>query len=84
MIVGFLISIAYSFLSFLLGFLPSYSLPAGWVSGVFTLWSDVNAFSFVVPVATLLLCLTIAIFFHVTILAWRFIGWVIRKIPGLH
>jgi hypothetical protein len=52
-----------------------------WVNGVYTIWADINAFSFIVPVSTLLSVLAIALTFHLTILGFKLFHWIITKIP---
>jgi len=83
MITTFFIQIAYSFLSFLVGLLPvGGSIPTSWVSAVQTLWYGINAFSFIVPVATLVSCLAIAMAFHLFVFAWKFLHWLWALIRG--
>jgi len=83
MIIGFLIQLAYSFVAFLVGLLPSgVSLPSDWVAGVYTIWSYINAFSFIVPVNVLVSCLAIAMSFHLFVFAWKGIHWLWSLIRG--
>jgi len=84
MITSFLLNIGSSFVSFLIGLLPSSSgVPTEWTSAVYTIWSDINAFSFIVPVDTLLQVLILALTFHFAIFLYHLTMWVIRKIPGM-
>jgi len=82
MITNFLLQIPGYLLNDLLSILPAGgNLPSQWVSGVYAIWGYINAFSFIVPVDTLLLCLGIAMTFHLAILGFRLFHWVITKIP---
>lgn len=83
MIIGFFLNIAYGFVSFLIGLLPSGApFPSDWVSGVYAIWGYVNAFSFIVPVGMLLFCLGIAMGFHLFVFAWKGLHWLWSIIRG--
>lgn len=85
MIIGFLLNILYGFINLLVGYLPvGGSVPSTWISGIYSIWSYVNLFSFVVPVNTILSCLGIALVFHGFIFAWHGIHWVISLVRGYH
>jgi len=83
MITGFILTIIYYFIAFLVGLLPLGSdFPASWVVAVNQIWGYINAFSFIVPVSTLVYVLGIAISFHLFIFAWKVIHWVLSLIRG--
>ena len=83
MITGFLLTIIYSFINFLVGLLSSGStIPDTWVNSVYSIWGYINAFSFIVPVQTLLLVLGIAITFHLFIFGWKALHWIYSLIRG--
>lgn len=82
MIFTFLLNIPAYLIAVVLALLPNGSgAPTEWVNGVYTIWADVNAFSFIVPVQTLLFCLGIAMIFHLAILGFKLFHWIITKIP---
>lgn len=82
MIFSFFFSIPALLLSAILSLLPDGgSVPSVWTSAVYSIWSYVNQFSFVVPVDTLLTCLGIAMVFHLAIFTFRLFHWLITKIP---
>lgn len=82
MIFEFLLSIPAYILQALLGVLPTGgSVPTEWISAVSTMWGYVNAFSFIVPINTLLWALGIALTFHLAILGFKLFHWIITKIP---
>jgi len=84
MIADFLLSIPAYILQAMVSPLPEGgSTPVEWVSAVYSIWSYVNSFSYIVPVNTLLFCLGIAMTMHLVVFAWDAIHWVIRKIPGM-
>jgi len=83
MIIGFLLNVIYAFIAFLLGLLPSgSSLPSEWVSAVYSIWGYINSFSFIVPVTTLVLALSIAMGFHLFVLGWKALHWLYALIRG--
>jgi len=72
-----------SFLQFLLGFLPSGSLPTEIATAINYFVGIVNSFSYVIPVATLFQAFAVVVSVDVAILLWHLFNWVIRKIPGM-
>lgn len=83
MISTFFLSIFYSFVSFLVGFLPTGTLPASIASSFAYFMGLVNSFSYFVPVATLLQAALLVLAFDGALFLWSFINWIIRKIPGM-
>lgn len=82
MITSFFLSIPAYLLQAIVGVLPiGGTIPTQWTSAVYTIWADINAFSFIVPVNTLVLCLGIAMGFHLAILGFKLFHWIITKIP---
>jgi len=82
MIFSFLLSIPAYLIQAIIGLLPAgSSAPTEWVNAVYMIWSNINAFSFIVPVNTLVWCLGIALTFHLAILLFKLFHWVITKIP---
>jgi len=85
MILTIILNVIYTILAGLLSLLPTGGdFPAEWVSGIYTIWSAVNAFSFLVPTEMLLTCLGIALAWDVFIFAWHFLHWLMRKIPAIN
>lgn len=83
MITGFFLEIVYQFINFLIGLLPlGESIPQTWINGVYTIWSYINSFSFIVPVNTLVSVLAIAVTFHLFIFAWKGLHWIWSLIRG--
>jgi len=83
MITTFLLQIAYNFLSFLLGLLPTGGLPSQIAAAFSYFMGVVNTFSYVIPIATLLQAAVVIAVFDGALLLWAFINWIIRKIPGM-
>jgi len=82
MIFQWILSIpAYLLQAFIAIFPTGGTMPTDWVNGVYTVWTDINAFSFIVPVSTLLTVLSLALAFHLSILLFKVFHWVITKIP---
>jgi len=83
MITSIFLNIIYSVVSFFINILPAGGyFPPTWASGIATVWNDVNAFSFIVPVDTLLQALTIAVAFHLFQFTWNFFHWLYGLIRG--
>jgi len=84
MITAFLLSIPGYILQALLLPLPvGGAVPTEWVNAVNTIWNDINAFSFIVPVGTLLSVLGLALAYHAGIFTVHAFNWILRKIPGM-
>jgi len=74
----------YSFASFILGLLHSGTLAQGIIDAIQYFWGVLNSFSYIFPVGTLLAALLIVLAFDLAVMAWHFLQWIIRKIPGMH
>lgn len=83
MIITLLLNIVWNFLHGLTLLLPTGHLPVAITTSFNYLWSLVNAFSFVIPVDTLLQAIAVVLAFDGAMMIWRFINWIIRKIPGM-
>jgi len=70
MIIGFLLGLAYSMVAFFVGLLPVIPLPDGVTTAFVTVLAYLNAWSFLIPVETLLNVLSFAISFHVILLGY--------------
>jgi len=82
MIIGFFLQIFYMFLAFVINLLPVYAIPTGITQAIATIWGDINAWSFIFPVATLAQVLVVAMIFHGAIFAWHYFHLIFRKIRG--
>jgi len=84
MIATVLLNFLYSFLGVILGLIPvTVQVPSQWISAINTIWGYINAFSFILPVQTLLSVLAIAIAWHIGVFLFHMMTWIIRKIPGI-
>jgi len=83
MITSFFLAIFLSFIMLLVSLLPTGSLPDAMASAFAYFLGVANAFSYVIPVATLLQALAVVVAFDAALLIWRGINWIIRKIPGM-
>jgi len=82
MIADYILSIPAFLLLGFLNFLPNGgTFPAEWTEAVYTIYGYINAFSFIVPVDTLLWCLGIAMTYHLAVLGFKVFHWAITKIP---
>jgi len=84
MIVTFILTILYSFINLLLGILPTGHIPAGFTNAFAYFMGLVNAYSYVVPIGTLLAAAAVVLVFDGALMLWYFINWIIRKIPGMN
>lgn len=83
MITSTFLNIIYAIINFFIGLLPiGGAFPTEWTTGVYTIWASINAFSFIVPVDTLVLCLGIAITFHLFVFGWNFMHWIYGLLRG--
>jgi len=83
MISTFFLTVFASFASLLVGLLPTGILPVAVGTAIAYFVGVANAYSYVVPIDTLLQALAIVLVFDGSILAWHFINWIIRKVPGM-
>lgn len=83
MITTFLLNILSSFISGVISYLPTGSLPVQVSTSVSSIWGYMNLFSYVIALDTLLQVLILVIIFDGVLLAWKFINWIIRKVPGM-
>jgi len=82
MIADFLFSLPAFLLSAIISILPQGAgVPPQFIAAVYQIWNDINAFSFIVPVQTLLTVLGLALALHGGILLFKMIHWIITKIP---
>lgn len=82
MITGFFLSIFYVLLSFIVSLLPVINIPADLLTAFTFSWSFVTALSWLLPVNTLLTVLSLAIFFHISVLVWHFSHVILRYLRG--
>jgi len=82
MITTFLLTILYSLLNLLVGFLPIGSLPAPISSALTYFVGILNTFNFFFPIDTLLTVLVFAVGFHAIIYLYHLINWIYHKIRG--
>jgi len=84
MIVTFFLSILYFLVNSLLGFLPTGHLPSSFTSAFAYFVGLVNAYSYVIPIGTLLSAGLVVLTFDGALMLWYLINWIIRKIPGMN
>lgn len=84
MIITFLLAIVNIFVSFLLGFLPTGSIPTSIILYFSYLVGFLTAFNWFFPIDQLLLVLGLTIGFELVVVAYHFIMWILKKIPFLN
>jgi len=67
----------------LLGFFPTGFLPTAISTAVSYFVGIANAYSYIIPVDTLLQAVGVILVFDTAMLLWHFINWIIKKIPGM-
>jgi len=80
MITSFLLQIVFTFLNFLISFLPVGSLPSGIPTAITYIAGVMNTFNWFFPLDTLFAVLAIAVAFEVAIIVFHFVEWVYHKI----
>lgn len=83
MITTFILTMFNNFVVGLLGLLPTGHLPIEITNAFAYFFGVLNAFSFVVPVDTLLAAAGVVLVFDGAMLVWYFVNWIIKKIPGM-
>jgi len=71
------------FLSGVVAILPTGHLPTAITTAFQYFLGTVNAFSFIIPVDTLLQAAGVVLVFDGAMGLWYLINWIIRKIPGM-
>jgi len=85
MITTFLLQIPLFFITALVNALPdSTGFPDEVSTAINTAWGYANGLSFFFPVQTLLTLVVLVFAFEAGILIWKFINWVLKKIPGVN
>jgi len=85
MITTFILSIPLFFIQALINVLPnSNGLPSEVTSAIVTVWNYGQGASFFFPISTLLTLVVLVFAFEAGILAWKFVNWILRKIPGVN
>jgi hypothetical protein len=82
MITGFFLQTFYIVITFMVGLLPTIALPAAFLSALSLAVGYLNAFSFLLPVGSLLTVIGFAITFHLALLTFDFTLWVIHLLRG--
>jgi len=84
MITTYFLAAFYGLFGLLLNLLPTGSLPSGFSEALAYFWGTMNAFSYLIPVDTMLQALLLVLAFDLVVLLWHFIHWSMAKIPFLH
>jgi len=82
MITGFFLSIFTAIISFFVGLLPTVPIPAGALNAFTSVWTFINAYSFLLPVSTMLEVLSIVMTYYVAILVFDIALWIIHLLRG--
>lgn len=83
MISSFFISVSASILSFIISVLPTGSLPIGVTDAIVYFWGIINAFSYVIPVDTLLQAMIVILSVEAFLLFFHLVRFVYKHIPIL-
>jgi len=82
MIGTFLLNALSGLLLLLISILPSYALPSSISSSLASVISYGQAFSFIFPISTLITVAGLALLFHLGILGFKLLNWIIGKVRG--
>lgn len=84
MITQLLISFVFGIINVLINLIPTITLPTGFLSAM----TDVSFFmaqiAYVIPVNTLLLCLSVVFVLHNAKFIVSIFNFIVRKIPGIN
>jgi len=84
MITAFILSLPAYLIQAVISIFPiGVNPPVEWVNGIYIIWSDIQAFSFINPVGALRNDHFLALIFHGAIFGWHSINWLLKKIPGV-
>jgi len=82
MITTFLLTLLYNFVGLLLSILPVYALPTSISSSLSSMVGYIQAFSFVLPVDTMVSVVSSATVFFIGVLVFKIFHWIIGKLRG--
>jgi len=84
MITDTILRIPLFFIRLVLGLIPaSDGLPQGVADAISTAVGYIKGVSFIFPIATLFQILLLIFAIEAGLLLWKFINWLIKKIPGM-
>jgi len=84
MITDVILQIPLFFLNLMLGLIPDSSgLPSGVSSAITTAIGYIKGVSFIFPIETLFQIILLIFSIEAGLLLWKFINWIIKKIPGV-
>jgi len=84
MIIDVILQIPLFFLKMVLALIPSSGgLPAGVGSAISTAVGYIRGVSFIFPIETLFTILLLILGIEAGLLVWKFINWLIKKVPGM-
>jgi hypothetical protein len=82
MIIDFLFGQFMALLSWLFGFLPTATLPSGVISFLGVIKNGIELIAIMLPMSTLLTIFNLVLFIEATILIYRIVNEVIKKLRG--
>lgn len=72
-------------IAMMLVLLPTGSpLPDGAREGIGTIWMWLRSLDFILPLTALGICIPIAFSWFLFLFSWKFIHWILRKLPFLN
>ena len=85
MIATAILTVFYTFIIFLVGILPSSAgLSTDVTNAISNAFDIAYDFDFIIPMGVVVDVILIALLFHVGILSFKAIVWLMRKIPGIN
>jgi len=85
MITEYILSVPAFLVQGIITLLPaSTGIQSEWVNALYTMWNYVNAFSFIIPVATFVFCIGTLMTYYLIVYGWDALNWILRKIPGVN
>jgi len=85
MITEFILTIPYYILNALISIIPTGAgIPSEFVSAVHSIWGYMESFAFIVPISTLLWCLTITLTFEAGVFVFQAFNWLLKKLPNMN
>jgi len=80
MITEFFLSIPYFIIKGLIGIIPTGSgVPVEFTNAIYTMWSYVQNFAFIIPISTILWCLGIILTFELGLFTWHATNWLLKR-----
>lgn len=84
MLLELLVNIFFGIATFVISLIPDISFPQGFTGAISSVSSVMNGVAYVMPMGTLMACISVFFVLHNMTMIISIANWIIRKIPGVN